>query len=118
MLLFLKLPPRSLMITGTLLYVIPNIFLTLFISIGMLFAPREEWNRHDEHSAAASIEVYSHGSYTEITEQRVRDWYMVNNLESFFMMLTAILPLFMLGAGTAKLKWLENPERHKNGCFS
>ncbi|UQD51371.1 DUF418 domain-containing protein [Bacillus methanolicus] len=113
MLLFLKLPPRSLMITGTLLYVIPNIFLTLFISIGMLFAPREEWNRHDEHSAAASIEVYSHGSYTEITEQRVRDWYMVNNLESFFMMLTAILPLFMLGAGTAKLKWLENPERHK-----
>lgn len=117
LLLLLKLSGKGLMITGLLLYVIPNIFLTLLLAIGMLFAPEEEWSPYDEQSAADSIEVYSQGSFTEITEQRARDWYEVNNLEFFFFSLTYILPLFMLGAGAAKLKWLENFERYRKRLF-
>ncbi|EIJ81905.1 hypothetical protein PB1_03160 [Bacillus methanolicus PB1] len=112
-LLFLQLSGRSLTITGMLLYVIPNIFLTFILTIGIQIAPEEEWYPYDDQAAAASIEVYSHGSFTEITEQRIRDWYEANNLESFLISLTDILPLFMLGAGAAKLKLLENPKRHK-----
>jgi uncharacterized protein len=113
LLLFLKLSGRALMLTGTLLYMIPNMFIALLLTIGILAAPEEDWYPYNEQAAAASIEVYSHGSFSEITEQRERDWHQVNNLESFFIMLTDIFPLFMLGAGAAKLKWLENPERHR-----
>lgn len=112
-LLFLKLPGRALLVTGLLIYLLPNLLLTLMLFIGTLFAPQEEFSLYDQQAAESSIEVYSEGSFWEITVQRANDWYEVNNPDTFPILLIWILPLFLIGAGAAKLRWLENPDAHR-----
>ncbi|RSK46923.1 DUF418 domain-containing protein [Bacillus canaveralius] len=112
-LLFLKLPGKALMLTGTLLYTIANIIFGILVIGMVMFTPEAELTMYDHAAAALSQQIYQEGSFSEITVQRATDWYMVNNFVSFFLMLSSILPLFLIGAGAAKLKWLEHPEEHK-----
>ncbi|PLR78880.1 hypothetical protein CU633_03565 [Bacillus sp. V3-13] len=112
-LLFLKLSGKALMLTGTLLYIIANLMFGILIIGMVLFIPGGELSMYDHASAALSQQTYKEGSFIEITVQRATDWYAVNNFETFFLMLSSILPLFLIGAGAAKLKWLEQPDEHK-----
>jgi uncharacterized protein len=43
-----------------------------------------------------------------VTAHRISEWYQNNNLLGLFFYLITILPLFMIGAGAAKLKLFEN----------
>lgn len=106
-LLFLRLSGTSLLITGWLIWIIPNILLTLLFVIAALFVPGEEVSIYDASMAQESVEIYQQGSYVEVLEQRVRDWYAVNNPLNSMFMLISIFPFFLIGGGMAKLKWFE-----------
>ena len=49
----------------------------------------------------------------EIFQQRFVEWYMVNNLGNGIILFFSIFPLFLIGAGFAKLKWLEKTKEHQ-----
>lgn len=112
-LLFIRLSGKALMITGTLMYIIPNIILFLLFIVMVMFVPEGELSPYNQVEANASIEAYQLGSFMEVTEQRYKDWYFVNNLGNSFLMLFMILPLFLLGGGAAKLKWLQRVQQNK-----
>ncbi|MEF7562269.1 DUF418 domain-containing protein [Bacillus infantis] len=106
-LLFFRLSGKALLITGILLYILPNLLMGLLMLVTVLFVPDSETSLYDLESAVSSSEVYKDGTFAEITSQRITDWYMVNNEVSFIILLLSIMPLFLIGAGAAKLKLLE-----------
>ncbi|MFE8700313.1 DUF418 domain-containing protein [Cytobacillus sp. FJAT-54145] len=113
LMLFLRFSGKALIITGSLLYIIPNILLSLLFIVTVLFVPAGEIDMYNIYEAQESVEVYQEGTYLEITERRLKDWYAVNNVAGMFFMLVTIFPLFLIGAGAAKLKWLEQYDRNK-----
>lgn len=112
-LLFIKMSGKNMLLTGLLLYIIPNLLFALLFFVSILFVPAHELSIYDPAEAAASLEVYQNGSFIEITAQRVEDWSGVNNLSALPIMLASIFPLFLIGGGAAKLKWLEKPEEFR-----
>lgn len=112
-LLFIGMKGKTLMITGFLLYTIPNILLSLLLLLAVSFSSGEELSVFDATAAETAKQVYQNGSFYEITLQRMNDWYAVNNLVSLPIMLISIFPLFLIGGGAAKLKWFENPQKNR-----
>lgn len=106
-LLFLRLSGKTMLITGRLLWLIPNIVLSLLFFALTLLVPGEEMSIYDPVMAKQSVEIYQQGSYMEILKQRLTDWYAVNNLDNSFLMLFSIFPFFLIGGGMAKLRWFE-----------
>lgn len=106
-LLFLKFSGKGMLITGALIWLIPNLLLSLLLIVAALFAPGDEVSVYDNDLAEQSVEIYQEGTYVEILKQRVEDWYAVNNPLNYIFMLFSIFPFFLLGGGMAKLKWLE-----------
>lgn len=113
MLLFMKLSGKGLLITGTLIWLIPNIVLSFLFIVVALFVPGDELSIYNVTMANLSVEVYQQGSYFEILQQRLEDWYLVNNPANFVVMLFSIFPFFLIGGGMAKLKLLERVEELK-----
>lgn len=114
-LLFYKVKGKTLLIVGSLLYMIPVMILSLLMVFMSLFFSEELATE-----ATASYElveqsqdVYQHGSFIEVTKQRMQDWYYVNNTVGLVMYLFFIFPFFLLGASFAKLRWLHEPSLHK-----
>ncbi|TCJ04464.1 DUF418 domain-containing protein [Cytobacillus praedii] len=112
-LLFIRMTGRNLMITGILLYIIPNLLVSLLLFVSLLVAPAEEITGYEPALAEMAMQVYQNGSFAEITAQRISDWYETNNLATLPFMFISIFPLFLIGGGAAKLKWLEKPKEHK-----
>ncbi|WP_102271867.1 DUF418 domain-containing protein [Cytobacillus massiliigabonensis] len=112
-LLFIRMTGRNLMITGLLLYIIPNLFVSLLLLVSSLVVPAEDLTIYDSEQAETAMQVYQNGSFAEITIQRIGDWYETNNLANAPIMFISIFPLFLIGGGAAKLKWLEKPKVHK-----
>ncbi|KON89484.1 hypothetical protein AF332_23455 [Sporosarcina globispora] len=112
-LLFVKMSGRNMLLTGILLYIIPNLLFALLLFATVLFVPADELSIYDPSSALASLQVYQNGSFSEVTAQRVEDWSGVNNLASLPIMLASIFPLFLIGGGAAKLRWLEESEKNR-----
>lgn len=56
-----------------------------------------------------SLQVYSSGTYFEITKQRINDWYYVNNPLNYIFLVLILLPMFLLGAFFAKKRWFHEP---------
>ena len=112
-LLFIRMTGRNLMITGILLYIIPNLLVSLLLFISLLVAPAEEITVYEPALAEMAMQVYQNGSFAEITAQRISDWYETNNLATLPFMFISIFPLFLIGGGAAKLKWLEKTKEHK-----
>lgn len=112
-LLFVKLSGKNMLLTGILLYIIPNLLFVLLLFATALVIPPEELSIYDKEAALASLQAYQNGSFSEITSQRIQDWSGVNNLASLPIMLASIFPLFLIGGGAAKLRWLEEPEKNR-----
>lgn len=106
-LLFMKFSGKAMLITGITIWFVPNLLLSLLFGLAVLFAPGDEISIYDAAMAEQSIQIYQEGTYWEILEQRVEDWYIVNNPMNFMLMLVSIFPFFLIGGGIAKLKWLE-----------
>ncbi|HLO12991.1 MAG TPA: DUF418 domain-containing protein [Pseudoneobacillus sp.] len=105
-LFFLKWSGKSLLSFGILIYTIPNLLISLLNLIAILFSPITIHTYLDD--ARKAVDAYQNGSFLEVTAQRLNDWSMVNNLASFYSMFFAIFPLFIIGAGIAKLNVVKN----------
>lgn len=113
MLLLMRLSGTGLVITGVLIWLIPNIILSLLFIVMALLVPGEELSIYNLALANQSAEIYQQGSYLEILNQRLDDWYTVNNPANFLFMLFSVFPFFLIGGGMAKLKWLERVKELK-----
>ncbi|MBG9589639.1 DUF418 domain-containing protein [Cytobacillus firmus] len=112
-LLFVKMSGKNMLLTGILLYIIPNLLFVLLLFATVLFVPPEDLSIYDQEAALASLQAYQNGSFSEIASQRIQDWSSVNNLASLPIMLASIFPLFLIGGGAAKLRWLEEPVKNR-----
>jgi uncharacterized protein len=107
----LALPGKTLFLCGMLLYGIPALFLHILFFIVQLSAPNGNPGFINHSMAEKSMQIYQYGDFLAITKQRIIDWLTTNNLETIPFLVVTILPLFLIGAGLAKLGWLEKKQR-------
>ncbi|WP_240338415.1 DUF418 domain-containing protein [Peribacillus alkalitolerans] len=112
-LLFHKLQGKTLLWVGSLLYIIPQIIMSLLVILAsFVTSAGEDSFKNQPDLIKQSIEIYQNGTFMQITHQRWEDWYATNG-GAVVLMFIAILPYLLVGAGAAKIKWLENPERYQ-----
>lgn len=112
-LIFLRMSGKKLILTGILLYTISNLLLSLLTFLIVMMNPEEPFSIADLPKAEVAIEVYQNGTFAEITEQRIREWYEVYNLYSLPIMMFTFLPYFFFGAGVAKLGFLADVPKNR-----
>lgn len=112
-LLLLRASSKVMLITGTLLAIIPNLFFSLFMTVAVTIVPEEELIVYSIKDAEQAAQVYQEGSYTEITAQRFNDWFAVNNPLNSIILVLMVLPPFLIGGGAAKLKLMERVNQLK-----
>ncbi|AKP46348.1 DUF418 domain-containing protein [Bacillus smithii] len=113
LLLFMKGRGRTLIIFGSVLYLIPHLFLSILLIMTSIINPESTAFWSDMNGIQHSIQAYSTGSFWSITKQRLVDWYSVNGSTHFFSVLLSIFPMFLIGAGAGKLHLVESIEKHK-----
>lgn len=109
LLFFLHMPGRTLLYSGLFLYGIPTFLLNVLLAM----SPTDGLNIFNNHATQQSLEIYQQGTFAQITNQRITDWLVTNNLNNFPFLVISIFSLFLIGAGVAKLKWLERPNLHR-----
>jgi uncharacterized protein len=112
-LLFIRMRGTGLLLTGTLLYILPNLLFSGLLLLSVLIAPADQMNTYDMKEAKASLEIYQNGTFIEIMNQRVTDWYGVNNLVGLIFSIVTIFPFFFIGAWAGKVKLFENVAKHR-----
>ncbi|WP_338472115.1 DUF418 domain-containing protein [Niallia sp. XMNu-256] len=112
-LFFIKLSGKRMLIIGSIFYLLPNLFLFSLLAFTMFIMGATDFSISKPTLISQSIEVYQTGSFLEITRQRIADWSYSNNLFGLLTQLFTLLPLFFIGAGVAKLKWLERVREHQ-----
>ena len=112
-LLFIRLSAKKLLITGLILYIVPNLLLLFMLGAASIVDGSGEFSMYDKEAAGKSILAYQSGSFSEVTAQRFSDWYKNNNPGSLIFYLITILPLFLIGAGTAKMQLFEDIQSKK-----
>ncbi|QOR67499.1 DUF418 domain-containing protein [Cytobacillus suaedae] len=110
--LFHKVKPITLLVWSLVLIIIPTVLMTGLLLLALLFEPSALTLPYDDKMSEQSMEVYSTGTFAEITSQRFQDWYMVNGPFNFPFMLVTLLPMFLLGALAAKVKWFSKVDEH------
>lgn len=113
LMVLLELSGEVLMISGIMLFLIPNLLFILYILVNALIDPNTTLMYADIANVNKAFNAYTTGSYWEITKQRVEDWTAVNGSSNLFFSVFSILPLMMIGAGASKMKWLQNAKTHK-----
>ncbi|PTY78357.1 hypothetical protein B5V89_10150 [Heyndrickxia sporothermodurans] len=109
----LKLSGKSLMIIGLSLFVIPNLFFSLYLMIITLVSSQDMSMYTDIMNLTKSMDIYSSSNYWNITVQRFKDWMLVNGSSNIIFILFSVIPLMMIGAGAAKLKWLQSAQSER-----
>ncbi|OCA84312.1 hypothetical protein A8F94_16510 [Bacillus sp. FJAT-27225] len=110
-LFFLRLREKVLLMVGAAMYVIPNLMLGLLLVLVDIINPGAATPNEPEQAEKALI-IYGEGSFWEVTGMRSEEWLSNNNLETAPILLFSLLPLFLIGAAFAKLKWLEDVSSH------
>ncbi|MFD2804219.1 DUF418 domain-containing protein [Litchfieldia salsa] len=111
-LLFYKTKPLSLLVLSLLLIFVPSLLFFGLLMLSYLVDPTSLLQNYSARIAEETAKVYSSGSITEITLQRIQDWYYVNNLDNAIFLVFALLPMFLLGAYIAKKQWFSKIESH------
>ena len=123
LILFLKAKPRTLMIWAIILLVLPLLFTivpTALIELGrsipegavqidQAFADAEAGYVAD---VARANQIYSNGTFAEITRQRAYD-YSTMGLGSFFVLGFNVLAMFLLGVWFGKQKIFQNLDANR-----
>ncbi len=119
-LFFLGWSAKRLMIAGLVIYIVPNVFLVWMLGAASAVEGGAAFSMYDAQAAKQAMTVYQTGSFAEVTEQRMTEWYKNNNLTGLFFYLITILPLFLIGAGAAKMRLFEQVHRNKKkiGAFA
>lgn len=114
LMLFYKLKGKTMIITGLLLYIIPFSLLVFFAYLTLLIPDVDMSDLlYNQDAVVASLQIYSEGSFADITSQRIEDWLYVNGPGSAWLLIINILPLMLFGAGFAKQGWLTDVKKHK-----
>lgn len=87
------------------------LFYAVIFFLLMLPFSTADLTSHDPEAIRNSILVYGSGSYIEILNERVSDWYYVNGGVSGVFLLFSIFPYFLIGAAFAKEGWFNG---HRN----
>ncbi|MFJ7745678.1 DUF418 domain-containing protein [Peribacillus sp. NPDC097295] len=112
-LFFYKWQGKYLIWLGSFLYIVPfAVFGAFFLLMSFVDGGLLEI-KNDVAMMKQSLEIYSAGSFIEVTDQRMKDWYMVNNPVNAIFLFFSIFPFFLIGAGVAKQGWLQNVSRYK-----
>ncbi|WP_246938660.1 DUF418 domain-containing protein [Bacillus pinisoli] len=117
LLLFYKVKPKALLVTGLSILLIPALLLSALLVLLTIFSPEDAQMPKDEVAIEQSIQHYKYGSYLEVTTQRMTDYFYVNNVESAVFLLITLLPLFLLGAYVAKSKWFSESRKYKKAIW-
>ncbi|HZG70063.1 MAG TPA: DUF418 domain-containing protein [Chondromyces sp.] len=104
LLLFLPLSGRMLLILGSILLFLPNLFLSIMMLLMAQADPTSVSVWTDISGITNSISAYGSGTFQEITVQRFHDWYAVNGPENVFYLFISIFPLLLIGAGAQKVR--------------
>lgn len=110
-LLLLRASSKVMLITGALLAVIPNLFFSLLMTVAVSIVPEQELEVYSITDGEQAAHVYAEGSFAEITTQRFKDWFAVNNPLNFIILVIMVLPPFLIGGGAAKLKLMERVKK-------
>lgn len=115
LLLFLRLSGPVLIGIGAAIYLLPQLFMGGLLIVASLIDTATLADFTDIMALQQSSNIYSTGTFLEITKQRMIDWNMSNGGGGFVLFIFMILPLMMIGAGAAKLEWLQkaNQQRKK-----
>lgn len=106
----IRLPASWLVGFGSILYVIPHLFLLAIMFIAVAMDPNIYVGYMEIES---SIQSYQSGSFAEIFSQRLADWRASNNLMGFMFLTITILPFLMIGAAAAKWRLIERTGEKK-----
>jgi uncharacterized protein len=109
-LLFIGWSAKRLLIAGMTLYIVPNLLLLLMLGATATLGGGAEFSMYDKLAADQAFQAYQTGSFAEVTKQRTSEWYENNNLMGLIFYFITILPLFLIGAGAAKMRLFENVE--------
>lgn len=112
LLLFLRIPGPFLIGLGMALYLLPQLFLTALFLILHLSNGVSLADYTNIVALQTSQEAYTNGSYMEVTAQRISDWKTINLSAGFTLYIFLILPMMLIGAGAAKLKWIEKAKEY------
>ena len=114
-LLFIKVSGKKMLMLGNIFYLLPNLLLLGLLGMAALLMPEAESTVSVPLLASQSVEVYQHGTFWEITKQRIADWTYTNNIFGLTLMLFTLFPLFLIGGGAAKYKWFEKTSQYRKG---
>lgn len=110
MLLFYRLPKNVLLITGLVLITAYSLFMTIltydFWTSGSALTFQSAQNDYHEQEISRSIQIYSEGSFSEIIQERIKEWTDLNRYFLFF--IAGLLPMFLFGAYAAKKRTFTN----------
>ncbi|MEK3887423.1 DUF418 domain-containing protein [Bacillus sp. FSL K6-3431] len=113
LLLFLRFSGPILLGIGFTLYLLPQLLMGALLLVASLFDDGTLADYTDIHSLQTSADTYATGTFWEITVQRYADWSINSGIGAIILFSFIILPLMMIGAGAAKLHWLQNANKQK-----
>jgi uncharacterized protein len=113
LLLFMRLRGKSLLLLGSLLLLLPQLFFSILLVLMTFSDPAGVAHYTNIGALQDSVAAYASGSFSEIMMQRFSDWYAVNSPGNLLFLILSILPVMMIGAGAGKLKLLEKAASHK-----
>jgi uncharacterized protein len=109
LILFLNAKGKTLLNTAIAMIGLPHLFVGLLVIIsGRSSSPERPKSANDIQ------EVYQHGSFLEITSQRIADYFYVHGGLGIVFILITLLPMFLLGAYFAKEKLFHHVGEHKS----
>ena len=113
LLLFMRMTGKSLLMLGSLLLLIPQLFFSILLVLMTYSDPAGVAHYTNITAVQDSVAAYASGSFTDIMKQRFSDWYAVNSPGNLLFLTLSILPVMMIGAGAGKLKLLEKAAEFK-----
>jgi uncharacterized protein len=113
LLLFMRMAGKSLLLLGSLLLLIPQLFFSIFLVLMTYSDPAGVAHYTNITAVQDSVAAYASGSFADIMIQRFSDWYAVNSPGNLLFLTLSILPVMMIGAGAGKLKLLEKAVEYK-----
>ncbi|MDQ0214791.1 uncharacterized protein J2S13_001188 [Oikeobacillus pervagus] len=118
LLLMLRFSGKTLLIIGSILFVIPNVFISIMLLLLSKVDPTSVIIWTDLTGMKSSISSYTTDSFQVIMKQRLADWTAVNNIQNMFLLFIAIFPMMLIGAGAAKLDLLTKWTQLKKKLFA
>jgi uncharacterized protein len=104
---FLKMPPKPLLLFGSVLYILANSFFTIFLAVLSFLHFGTNEPAGSQKLIKSIVHIYQQGTFGEITSQRVMDWLIEYNPQAIILLFFTVFPLFLMGAGFSKLRLLE-----------